>query len=96
MRHNHVLKSLVPLRISFPSLLKMITPSIVKVIEYPSLYNCPTERSELFAMARKKFSTAATAMSSVMSNDIVWVESIVAQLGSPTRKGLIHFVLLRQ
>jgi hypothetical protein len=91
MHHNHVSKYLFPFRIYFPILLKIVTPSIVKVTEYPSLYNCPTERSELFAMAGKICTTTATALSSGMSNDDVWVESIVAPFGSLTRKGLIDF-----
>jgi hypothetical protein len=96
MRHNPVSKSLFPFRITFPILLKIVMPSIVKVTEYPSLHNWPTERSELFAMAGKTCATAADVLSYGMSNDAVWVESIVAPSGSLTRNGLIYFVLLRQ
>jgi hypothetical protein len=96
MRHNPVSKSLMPLRISFPILLKIVTLSIVKVTEYPSFHNCPTERSELFAMAGNTCTNAAVVLSSVMSNDAARVESIVAPFGSLTLKGLIDFVLLRQ
>jgi hypothetical protein len=96
MRHNPVSKYLFPLRIYFPILLKIVTLSIVKVTEYPSLHNCPTERSELCAMAGKTCANAAVAPSSGMSNDAVWVESVVAPFGSLTRKGLIDFLLLRQ
>jgi hypothetical protein len=94
MRHNPVPKSLFPFRISFPSLLKIVTSSIVKVTDYPSLHKCTTERSEFFSMAGKTCATAAAALSSGMSNDAVWVESIVAPFGSLTRKGLIDFFLL--
>jgi hypothetical protein len=76
--------------------MKIVTPSILKVTEYPSFHNCPTERSELFTTAGKTCATAVAALSSGMSNDDVWVESIVAQFGNLTRKGLIYFVLLRQ
>jgi hypothetical protein len=96
MRHNPESKSLFSFRISFPILLKIVTSSIVKVTEYPSFHNFLTERSELFAMAGKTCATAAAALSSGMSNDAVWVESIVDPFGSLTRKGLIDFFLLRQ
>jgi hypothetical protein len=96
MRHNPVSKSLFPSRISFPILLKIVTPSILKVTEYPSLHNCPTESSELFAMAGKTCATAAAALSSGMSNDVVWVDSIVDPFGNLTRKGVIDYVFLRQ
>jgi hypothetical protein len=62
----------------------------------PSLHNCPTEMSELFAMAGKTCATAASALKSRMSNDDVWSESIVDPFGYLTRKGLIDFFLLRQ
>jgi hypothetical protein len=91
MGHNPVSKSLFTFRIYFPILLKIVTPSILKVTEYPSLHNCPTERREFFAMAGKICATAAAALSSGMSNYAVWVESIVAPFGSLTRKGLIDF-----
>jgi hypothetical protein len=81
----------VSLRISFPTLLKIVTSSVVKVTEYPSLHNCPAEMSELFSMDGNTCVTAAVALSSGMSNDAVWVESIVAPFGSLTRKGLIDF-----
>jgi hypothetical protein len=45
-------------------------------------------------MAGKTCATAAAELSSGMSNDAVWIESIVAPFGSLTRKGLIYFVLL--
>jgi hypothetical protein len=96
MHHNPVSKSLFPFRIYFQSFLKVLTLSIVKVTEYPSLHKCPTKRGELFAMSGKKCATAAFALSSGMSNDDVWVESIVDPFGSLTRKGLIYFVLLWQ
>jgi hypothetical protein len=96
MHHNPVSKYLFPFRISFPSLLKVVMLSIVKVTEYPSLHNCLTERGELFAMSGKKCAIASVALSFGMSNDDVWVESIVDPFGSLTRKGLIYFVLLRQ
>jgi hypothetical protein len=96
MRRNPVSKSLFPLIIYFPILLKIVTSSIIKVIEYPSLHNCLTERSYLFAMAGKTCATAAAVLSYWMSNDAVWVESIVDPFGSLTRKGLIYFVLVRQ
>jgi hypothetical protein len=50
----------------------------------------------LFAIAGKTCVTEAAPLSSVMSNDAVWVESIVDPFGNPTRKGLIDFVLLRK
>jgi hypothetical protein len=96
MRHNHVSKSLFPFRIYFPILLKIVTPSIIKVTEYPSLHKCPTEISELFAMNGKTCATAVAVLSSVMSNDAVWVEFIVDPFDSLTRKGLIDFFLLRR
>jgi hypothetical protein len=96
MRHNTVSESLFPFRIYFPILLKIVTLSILKVTEYPSLHNSMTEMSDLFAMAGKTCATAAVALSYGMSNDAVWVESIVAPFGSLTHKGLIDFVLLRQ
>jgi hypothetical protein len=68
-------------------LLKIVTPSILKVTDYPSLHNCPTESSELFAMAGKTCATEAASLSSGMSNDFMWVESIVASFGSLTLKG---------
>jgi hypothetical protein len=96
MRHNPVSKSLFPLRISFPILLKIMTLSIVKVTEYPSFHNCPAEISVLFVMAGKTCATAVVALSYGTSNDDVYVESIVDPFGNLTRKGLIDFVLLRQ
>jgi hypothetical protein len=77
-------------------LLKIVTQSILKVTEYPSLHNCPTESSELFAIAGKICATEAASLSSGMSNEAVWVESIVAPFGNRTLKGLIDFVFLRQ
>jgi hypothetical protein len=94
--HNPVSKSLFTFRIYFPIFLKIVTPSIVKLKECPSLHNFPTERSELFAMAGKTCANAVAALSSGMSNDAVWVESIVAPFGNLTRKGLIDFFLLWQ
>jgi hypothetical protein len=96
MHHTPVSKSLFPFKIYFPMLLKIVTPSILKVTEYPSLHNCPTEISELFAIAGKTCTTEAASLSSGMSNEAVWVESIVAPFGNLTLKGLIDFVLLRQ
>jgi hypothetical protein len=40
--------------------------------------------------------TQAASLSSGMSNEAVWVESIVAPFGNQTLKGLIDFVLLQQ
>jgi hypothetical protein len=69
-------------------------PSILKVTEYPSLQNYPTESNALFAMAGKTCATEADALSSGMSNDAVLVDSIVAPFGNLTSKGSIDFVLL--
>jgi hypothetical protein len=69
---------------------------ILKVTEYPSLHNCPTEKSELLTMAGNICITEAASLSSGMSNEAVWVESIVAPFGNLTLKGLIDFVLLLQ
>jgi hypothetical protein len=77
-------------------LLEIVTPSILKVTEYPSLHNCPTESSELFAMAGKTCATEAASLSYGIPNDAVWVESILAPFVNLTCKGLIDFVLLRQ
>jgi hypothetical protein len=96
MCHNHVSKSLFPFRISFPMLLKMVTPSILKVTEYPSLHNCPTESSELFTIAGKTCTTEAASLSCGISNDAVWVKTIVVTFGNLTLKGLIYFVLLQK
>jgi hypothetical protein len=75
-------------------LLKMVTPSILKVTEYPSLHNCPTESCELFTIAGKTCATEAASLSSGMSNDAVWIDSMVAPWASLTLNGLIYFVLL--
>jgi hypothetical protein len=91
MSHNPVSKSLFPFRIYFPILLQIVTLSIVKVTDYPSLHNYPREMSGLFAMDGKTCATAAVALTCGMSNDAVWVESIVAPFGSLTLKGLIDF-----
>jgi hypothetical protein len=72
-------------------LLKIVTPSILKVTEYPSLYNFPTESSDFFAIAGKTCATEAASLSSGMSNDDVWVESIVDPFGNLTLKGLLDF-----
>jgi hypothetical protein len=96
MRHNPVSKYLFPFRTSFPILLKIVTKSTLKMTEYPSLHNCPTERSELFTMDGKTCTTEADALSSGMSNYAVWVESIVAPFVNMTGKGLIDFVLVWQ
>jgi hypothetical protein len=77
-------------------LLKMVTPSILKVTEYSSLHNYPNKSSELFTIAGKTCATEASSMSSVMSNEAVWVESIVAPFGNLTLKGLIYFIFLQQ
>jgi hypothetical protein len=50
----------------------------------------------MFAMAGKTRATEAGSLSSEMSNDAVWVESIVAPFGNLTRKGLLYIFLLRQ
>jgi hypothetical protein len=40
--------------------------------------------------------TEAASLSSGMSNEAVWIESIVAPFGNRNLKGLIDFFLLRQ
>jgi hypothetical protein len=77
-------------------LLKMVTPSILNVTEYPSLHYCPTESNELFAIAGKTCATEAASLSSGMSNEDVWVESILEPFGNLTLNGLIYFVFLWQ
>jgi hypothetical protein len=61
------------------------------------LYNyCPTESSELFTIAGRTCNTEAASLSSGMSNEAMWVESIVAPFGNLTLKGVVDFVLLCQ
>jgi hypothetical protein len=77
-------------------LLKMVMLSILKVTVYPSLHSFPTESNDLFTIARKTCTTESDSLSSGTSNEAVWVESVVAPLGSLTLTGLIDFVLLWQ
>jgi hypothetical protein len=91
MRHNPVSKYLFHFRISFPMLLKMVTPSILKVTEYPSFHNCPTESNDLFAISGKRCTTEAASLNSGISNEAAWVEYIVAPFGNLTLNGLIDF-----
>jgi len=50
----------------------------------------------LFSIAGKICATEAALLSSGMSNEAVWDESIVAPFGNLTRKGFCDLILLQQ
>jgi hypothetical protein len=64
--------------------LQIVTDSFLKVTVYPSLKSCPTESKEWFAIPGKTCTMDAALFSSGMSNEAVWVDSMVAPLGSRT------------
>jgi hypothetical protein len=64
-----------------------VTEAFLKVTVYPSLQSFPTESKEWFSIPGKTFEMDAYLFSSGMFNAAVWVESIVAPLGSRTVSG---------
>jgi hypothetical protein len=64
-----------------------MTDSFLKVTVYPSLQSCPTESKEWFATPGKICAMDAALFNYGMFNAAVWVDSMVAPLGSRTVNG---------
>jgi hypothetical protein len=67
--------------------LKIVTDSFLKVTVYPSLQSWTTESKEWFAIPGELCAMYAALFNSGMFNAAVWVDSMVAPLGSCTVNG---------
>ena len=94
MRHNPVSKSQCPFMMAFLLALNIVTQSILKVTQYPSFHNCPTERSEFFAIPGKIYANVAGLLSSGMSRISMCVESMVLPFVSLTLNGCMELIFL--
>jgi hypothetical protein len=64
-----------------------VTYSFLKVTVYPLLQSWPTESKEWFSIPGKTCEMDAALFNYGMFNAAVWVDSMVAPLGSRTVKG---------
>jgi hypothetical protein len=67
--------------------LQIVTDSFLKVTVYPSLQGFPTESKECFAILGETCAMDAALFNSGIFNAAVWLDSMVAPLGSRTVSG---------